>query len=184
MSPHSPARLKNLRMPSELPAGGPDISSVLVVVAWNRTTSRLEIVLTKRTDLVETHKGQVSFPGGFWERGDENLLKTALREAEEEIGIQAPHVEICGGLEEVRTRGNVRIFPWVGMMELPYEFRVNASEVAGLLFLPVDKLVSEGLKAVEIDLGGRKIQSQGLWVDGELVWGATARMLHQLINCL
>lgn len=178
------SRLKNLMMPTQLPPGGPDVSSVLIVLGYDRDSRQEQIILTKRTELVETHKGQVSFPGGFWESGDKHLLETALRETQEEIGIRAEDIVVCGQLQPLLTRGDVLIHPWVGTVQLPYDFRVNSSEVAQLLMLPVETLVNEGLKPVMVQVGEAKISSQGLWVGGELVWGATARMLGELIQYL
>lgn len=170
-----------LPFPNPIPRGEPTLSSVLAIIGFNGETERDEILLTKRTEHVETHKGQVSFPGGFWEETDSDLLATALRESQEEIGLDPKAVKVIGGLEPVRTRGNILIYPWVGRLQYPYPFQLNASEVAGLIFLPVQTLVEQGLTQVSVDVTeGLKVESRGIWVDGELVWGATARLLEQL----
>jgi 8-oxo-dGTP pyrophosphatase MutT (NUDIX family) len=171
-------------IPENIPKGDRSISSVLIPIGWNRETEREEIVLTKRTQWVETHKGQISFPGGFWEACDRNLLDTALRESEEEIGTKASDVEILGTLEPVLTRGNILIHPWVSKIELPYSFTVNSAEVAQLLYLPFETLIAEGLKPVDVNVGEYTVASIGISVDGELVWGATARLLEQLVERL
>jgi len=170
--------------PENIPKGDRSISSVLIPVGWNKETQREEILLTKRTQWVETHKGQISFPGGFWEPHDRNLLDTALREAEEEIGTKPSDIEILGTLQPVLTRGNILIHPWVARLEFPYAFSINSAEVAQLLFLPIEVLVSEGLKPVDVSVGEHSVASVGIYVDGELVWGATARLLEQLIDRL
>ncbi len=170
-----------LHLPDPLPRGEPALSSVLALLGWNPETEREEILLTKRTEHVETHKGQVSFPGGFWEETDSDLLQTALRESYEEIGLDSKAVKILGSLEPVTTRGNIVVYPWVGWVDYPYPFTPNPGEVASMLFLPVQELLDTGLKQVNVPISeGFSVESIGIWVSGELVWGATARMLEQL----
>jgi 8-oxo-dGTP pyrophosphatase MutT (NUDIX family) len=176
-------QLKSILSPpslDQIPRGDANISSVVVLLGWNRETEGVEIVLTKRTQLVETHKGQVSFPGGYWESHDKHVLETALRETDEEIGAKSSDIEVIGALEPVITRGEVLIYPWVGVLQLPYPFSPNPGEVERLMFLPLIELISEGLQPVEVEMGALKVKSTGITVGGELVWGATARMLEQL----
>ena len=181
MSPSQPHQSPRLVLPKEIPVGKKGQSSVLILLGRNREGDRDEILLTKRTDSVETHKGDVSFPGGYWETHDSNLLQTALREASEEIGTKVEHIEVIGALEPVHTRGDILIQPFVARLDFPYPFTLSESEVAKLLFLPLDRLLQEGLSKVEINVGcGHFIQGPGIYVDGELVWGATARMLEML----
>jgi 8-oxo-dGTP pyrophosphatase MutT (NUDIX family) len=160
------------------------LSSVLIAVGKNRATQQEEILLTKRTMLVESHKGQVSFPGGFWETHDPSLLDTALRESHEEIGANPSDVQILGGLAPVLTHQGVTIVPYVGRLDFPYPFLLNPAEVEKVLFLPLSQLMEDGLKTVSISVGSARVMSLGIQVDGELVWGATARMLGQLRESL
>jgi 8-oxo-dGTP pyrophosphatase MutT (NUDIX family) len=169
---------------THLPLGGANLSSVMIPIGWNSVTQREEILLTKRTHTVETHKGQVSFPGGYWEMGDPHLLATALRECEEEVGIKAADIEVLGSMESVLTRGDVRIQPWVGILSLPYSFVINPSEVENLIYLPLSVLLTEGLPKIRVEIESFTIESIGITVDKELVWGATAKMLEQLRNLL
>ncbi len=157
------------------------ISSVLIALSWNETNRQQEILLTKRTMLVDSHKGQVSFPGGFWESHDASLVATALRESQEEIGTDPAHVSVLGALEAVQTPMGVWIYPWVGhLQKSPYPFRVNAAEVEKILYLPLETLLEAGLKPVKVQFEDIQVESLGIHVDGELVWGATARILGQL----
>jgi 8-oxo-dGTP pyrophosphatase MutT (NUDIX family) len=175
---------KSLVQLEPLPKGEPKTSSVLIPLGWNENTEQHEILLTKRTELVHTHKGQVSFPGGYWEPGDKSLLDTALREAQEEIGLQPQDVETVGALPRVQTRGEIWIQPWVALMRFPYSFNLNPNEVDRLLFLSLNTLKEVGLKEVDVNLKKFTVKSPGIPVDGELVWGATAQMLHLLRSCL
>ncbi len=156
------------------------LSSVLIPMGWNRGTQREEIVLTKRTTLVDNHKGQVSFPGGFWETHDPTLVDTALRESHEEIGAQPRDIKILGALAPVLTHQGVPIYPWVGWLQLPYPFQPNPAEVDRILLLPIQRLLEEGLKPTSVPVGAVHVKSAAIQVDGELVWGATARILEEL----
>lgn len=177
-----PDELKKLLFSTspEAPDAGAARSSVLVPIGYHSESGQDEILMMKRTMLVETHKGQISFPGGFWEPHDESLLDTALREAHEEIGAKREHVEVLGALTPVRTRGDVIIYPWVGYFPLPYPFVLSVAEVDRLIFLPLQRLLQEGLQPVTVAVGDLKVQSHGITVEGELVWGATARVLEEL----
>lgn len=173
---HDPAAYANPEIP-----GSPVLSSVLIPIGHNVPMQRDEIVLTKRTMTVETHKGQISFPGGLREADDKTLLDTALREASEEVGLSPSHVDVLGPLDSVVTRGDVLIYPWVGLIELPYPFVMNQGEVDKILLLPLDRLIEEGLRPVQVEVAqGMRVKSIGITVEGELVWGATAKMLEGL----
>ena len=159
-------------------------ASVLVPIVADRQTGIESLLLTKRTETLPTHKGQVSFPGGYREPHDADLLATALREAEEEVGIAPTDVRILGPLDSVTAGGRVGIRPFVAVLDGPYPFRPSADEVERLLQLPFDRLMEEGLKPVTVKVGTFSIVSEGIVVDGELVWGATARMLRDLWELL
>lgn len=158
------------------------VGSVLIPVGRDPASGAETLVLTKRTLSVQTHKGQVSFPGGIREPEDSNLLCTALRETAEEIGLSPEAVTILGSLEPIHTRGALPVYSWVGYFDLPYPFSLSGNEVEKLLFLPLDRLMAEGLKDCEVPLDGLNYQSVGIEVEDELVWGATARILEQLRN--
>jgi len=169
--------------PGPLPEAKP-FSSVLVPIGWNTETKRDEILLTKRTMGVLTHKGQISFPGGFHSPKDRTLLDTALRETWEEIGLESQYVEILGTLSTVKTLRRISIHPWVGRVPFPHSYLLNAAEVDRLVILPLTQLMEEGVNPVKVDVEGIHVQSIGISVDGELVWGATAMMLKELRGLL
>jgi len=170
-------QLKQAIVPSDSPQKGPKKSAVLIPIGFNSAMKREEIVLTKRTDKVETHKGQVSFPGGFEEAGDADLRATALRETFEELGILTEDIEVLGALDSVETQGSIPIYPWVGRIKLPYDFRVSENEVDKLLYLPLEELLRRELQEVEVPFETFTFRGPGIFVDNELVWGATARIL-------
>ena len=176
--------LKKLKAPETSHHEGFEQSAVLVPIAFNPEKQRHEILLTKRTMLVETHKGQISFPGGYLEPQDESHLHTATREAHEEIGLDPKAVEILGALSPVLTRFSVAIFPWVGRVQLPYDFALSKGEVEKIIFLPVQELVEKGLTDMTVEINGMKIKTPGIWAENELVWGATAKILEELREAL
>lgn len=151
------------------------VSSVLLCLGQQK--GNWEIILTKRTQYVQTHKGQVSFPGGIQEAHDATLLDTALRETEEEIGIRKGDLQVLGALPPVDTIGKVRIYPWVAHLPLPYPFRLSFDEVDRLLFLPVNDLLINGIVPVKVRVDSYDVKSEGIYCEGELVWGATAKIL-------
>ena len=167
-------------VPTGKPLDKTGLSAVLVPIAFNPVSCRHEILLTKRSQHVETHKGQISFPGGFLEDHDETLTHAATREAFEEIGLRPESVTILGALNPVQTRFSVTIYPWIGRFDLPYDFRLNESEVERIITLPIEELLSKGLSPTIVDIAGLKLTSPGIWADGELVWGATAKILEEL----
>lgn len=162
------------------PPGTERPAAVLVPIVWNPKSGRDEILLTKRTTRVATHKGQISFPGGMWEDGDGDLRTTALRETEEEIGLSRECIQVVGRLPMVLTRGALPIVPWVGLVSIFADLKLNDHEVEKTLWLPVERLLAEGLKAVTVAVGPVSVASIGIEVEGELVWGATARILEEL----
>jgi len=141
----------------------------------------LHAVLTRRRDDLRRHAGEISFPGGRRDPGDADLRATALREAEEEIGLPAGAVEVVGALQPTPTIAtDYAVYPFVGLIGPGHRWRPSAAEVAEVLELP--------LAALQAGRGRRRIVRRGLpiltdtFVVGEtLVWGATARMLTELL---
>lgn len=178
------ARLKE-RLLSQEPEtlGRTGIASVLALVGQD-SSGNDALLLTKRTHHVENHKGEISLPGGYWEAKDETLLATALRECQEEVGIPATGVEILGALQPVITSFSVLIQPWVGFLSSPLEVLPNPTEVERVLWLPVPRLVQEGLAERPVQVRGIMVQTPAIEIEREIVWGATGRILSMLRECL
>ena len=160
----------------------PRCAAVLIPLVWFENAWHL--LYTRRTNKVETHKGQVSFPGGACDPGEETPEQTALREAEEEIGIQSGDVRVLGRLAPMITITSFRVTPVVGVMSWPYAFRVENAEVARVFTMPLEWLVDKSNRW-EFKVPSRKY---GLIVyhpyDGELLWGATAIMTDTFMKVL
>jgi len=142
------------------------------------------LLFTRRTDRVESHKGQVSFPGGAADEGETSAEQTALREAEEEIGMKPSDVRILGKLSSMVTISSFRVRPVVGVIPWPYAFRVANIEVARVFTMPLLWLAEtsnfwEFLRP-HSDLSVIVYHPY----DGELLWGATARMTVNFMRAL
>ena len=143
------------------------------------------VLLNKRTQQVEHHKGEVSFPGGSKDPGDETLLQTALRETHEEMGVLPDHVELLGELDDVPTTTSFLINTYVGAIPYPYEFRPSDIEVAEVLEVPILHLMDGDNKRDEVRVSdGLPVNSPVYSYRGHLVYGATARILERFIELL
>lgn len=142
------------------------------------------LLYTRRTDRVESHKGQVSFPGGACDEGETTPEQTALREAHEEVGILPQDVRVLGRLTNMITITHFRVTPVVGVVPWPYVFRVGSEEVARVFTIPLAWL-AEPRNRWEFPFPERKRALIAYHpYDGELLWGATARMTVDFLNIL
>ena len=159
-----------------------------VLVPLYQLGSELHVVLTKRTTTVTMQKGHVSFPGGGRERGDPDLLATALRESFEEIGLDPRRVEIFGRVDDFSTRdGEILIAGFVGLIDplaSPYPWRPAAAEVAEILEVPVRHLLDPlNLTVAEPrELNGRLWPNETFVFREHRVFGATARALRNMLD--
>lgn len=141
------------------------------------------VVFTERSAELRKHAGEISFPGGRRDRGEE-LVTTALREAEEEIGLPRDQVEIVAELPAFGTFvSGFRITPYVGRIPAGLTWTTDPGEVARVLELPVVALRA-GHRRERLLRKGVPIRTDTYTVDGELVWGATARILRELLDRL
>ena len=143
------------------------------------------ILLNKRTDTVEHHKGEISFPGGSRDEGDETLLDTALRETEEEMGIRARDVEVLGEMDDMPTSTHFLMSPYVGTIPSSYEFKPSAIEVAEVLEVPISSLMDpDNIRDDVRIVDGELVHSPGYAHQGHVVFGATARVLKRFIELI
>ena len=142
------------------------------------------VIFQKRTETVEDHKGQVSFPGGGADPGDFDLRATALRETFEEIGVSPSDVEVLGRLDELRTSTNYRISPFVGWLDrYPYPWKFSDDEVAYLLEVPLAYLMDPTtLIPDRRTINGKTFTFPSFQFGDDLIWGATARMVANFLD--
>jgi len=159
-----------------------------VLVPFYQVGDELRVVLTKRTDKVRTQQGHVSFPGGGREAQDSDLLATALRESQEEIGLDPGHVEIFGRIDDFSTRdGEVLIAGYAGLIDpaqSPYPWQPSEFEVAVILEVPIRHLFQPKSWTVKEprELNGRMWPNEDLHFQGHRVFGATTRALRNVLD--
>ncbi|MHB8656748.1 MAG: NUDIX hydrolase [Solirubrobacteraceae bacterium] len=160
----------------------PGRSNAAVLVPLYLDGDQLHAVFTKRREDLRRHPGEISFPGGRYDEGETDLRATALREAEEEIGLPREAVELVGALQPTPTIATgYAVYPFVGLIEPGRVWTLSAREVAEVLELP--------LRALRAGYGRRRLVRQGLpirtdtyVVGDDLIWGATARILADLFD--
>jgi 8-oxo-dGTP pyrophosphatase MutT (NUDIX family) len=167
-----------------IPQGELRLAAVLVPLFVREDT--VHVVLTKRTDNVRTHQGQVSFPGGSWEPSDPTLQATALREAAEEVGLDGADVDVIGVLDDLPTNvSGFLVRPFVGVIPHPYDFVHDVAEVDHVFSPPLALFADASRRREEFrERDGIRYPIYFYDVDGNVVWGATARMLVQLLEKL
>jgi len=145
----------------------------------------VSILLTLRTHLVETHKGQVAFPGGVVDPEDGDVVETALRESEEEIGISRADVTVLGVMEDLATPTGFLITPVVGVLAQLPRLHLNASEVAEAFTVPVEFLADPASCFSEVvELEGQRRLIYRFEFGGKTIWGATALIVRSLLELL
>ncbi len=159
-------------------------TNAAVLVPLYRDDRELVAVLTERRADLRRHAGEISFPGGRQDRPDEDLRRTALREAEEEIGLSPDDVELVGALPPVSTFvTSYRVFPFVGVIAPGHAWRPQEAEVAQVLELRLAELARSHASR-RLIRKGVPIRTPTYTAGGHLVWGATARILQQLLERL
>ncbi len=160
------------------------VLALLVVDDDSRTLDDARLTFTLRDAELRTHAGQIAFPGGRREADDPDLVATALRETREELGLASERVEVLGLLDDVPTPSQYIITPVVGLARAPLSLVVQAREVADVFEVSLAALRAPG---VYRDDGERVFQGvtyvmHEYQVAGRRIWGATARMVHQLLS--
>jgi 8-oxo-dGTP pyrophosphatase MutT (NUDIX family) len=163
--------------------GGTDAAVLLALYGWPEEPG---LIFTERRADLRRHAGEVSFPGGRRDEIDANLTTTALREAQEEIALEPTRVELVGALAPTSTFvTNYRVHPFVGLVAHPAELDLqpNPAEVETVLTYSLD-LLREGYAMRRLVRRGIPIHTPTYEVEGQLIWGATARILGDLLKRL
>ena len=159
------------------------LAPAAVFLLFYMRNGRGHVLFNKRTETVEHHKGEISFPGGAKDPEDSNFLETALRETEEEMGIRPQDVTLLGQLDDVATRSRYGVKVFVGTIPYPYTFRPSADEIAEVLEIPFDFLCSPQNLRHEVRWDEGQPVPGYCYVYGEhLIWGATAKIVHQFVE--
>ena len=156
-----------------------------VMILLYRKEGEYCILLNKRSEEVEHHKGEMSFPGGARDPEDLDLLETALRETEEEMGIRREDITVLGEMDEIVTRSNFQVSVFTGTIEYPYKFTPSAIEIAEVVEFPVAALIDPANRRVETRwIDGMPLTSYSYVHEEHVVFGATARILQSCIEIL
>ncbi|MBN1331083.1 MAG: CoA pyrophosphatase [Candidatus Heimdallarchaeota archaeon] len=155
-----------------------------VLVPIFEKNNSLYMLLTKRTEALSSHKGEISFPGGKKGQSDLSLVSTALRETKEEIGLNSSCIEIIGELDQIKTYGsNVLLSPFVCKIHSPFSLIINHNEVQEIIEVPLDELIrSENWSKKEVQM--IDLDDKYIWYfffKNWVIWGATAKIIRQFL---
>ncbi len=163
----------------------PNAREGAVLILFYPDQGEFYLPLIKRPSYEGAHGGQVSLPGGKLEEGDENLIDTALREAEEEIGIDRSQVEVLGQMSQLYIpASDFVVLPVVGIMSEKPNFKPDSYEVARILLTPFERLLDPNYrKEKRMTISHQyQIDSPFYDIEEEVVWGATAMILSELVT--
>jgi 8-oxo-dGTP pyrophosphatase MutT (NUDIX family) len=162
----------------------PGAVEAAVLVPLTVRDGALAVLLTRRRDDLRSHAGEYSFPGGRRDRGEPNLLATALRETHEEVGIDQSSIEVIGALQPTATIAtDFSIHPFVGLVPGDVAHIAEPAEVAEVLELPLDELL-QGRRRQELRRRDVAFRTSVYPVGDRAIWGATARILDDLADRL
>lgn len=139
-------------------------------------------LLTKRTEFVSTHKGQISFPGGIREAEDFSLLHTALRETREEIGLSPSQVSVAGAFHDYLAITGIRVTPFVGRVNGQLNPKLNSQEVERILKVPFAFFSQATPRTEEHTRRGKKVKVYYYAWQGDTIWGLTARIIKEFVE--
>ena len=175
------------RTPKQIQSRKSHCTHASVLIPLFTANGELKILFTKRSAQVKYHKGQISFPGGVVEEMDQGLEETALREAYEEIGLLREDVEILGRADDATTVvSDFIVRPFVGVIPHPYDFKVSSDEVDRLIEVPfrVFSRNESQYKRHSAEFEGVTYSGSAFEYEGDVIWGATARILVNLVEIL
>ncbi len=161
----------------------PRRAAVLVPLVWRGDT--LKVILTQRTENLSKHAGQIAFPGGTRDKTDKDLVHTALREAQEEIGLEPSLAEIIGASNNYFSRSNFLITPILAILDKEADFKANENEVAKIFELPFEFLIDPAQQKVHNRVfEGVTRYYRAIECEGYYIWGVTASLFHGIGNRL
>lgn len=159
--------------------------SAAVLMPIFELDDELHVVYIRRSDHVESHRGQVAFPGGRVEPIDETLLHTALREAQEEVGIDPASVEILGGIDGAVARvSEIHVTPFVGVIPATHGLRADPKEVAAIFFVPMDALQDQRYRGTYRFRreSGVVTEHPAIFYNDQVIWGLTLRFTDEILG--
>ncbi len=174
--------------PNDRPARDATTRAAAVLVPIVQREDDLHLVFIRRSDSVESHRGQVAFPGGRVDATDTTLLHTALREAHEEVGIEPGVVDVLGGFPTMSTvSSGMLVAPFVGVLKRPVEYRIQEVEVAQVFEVPLHALADpqyRGQYEWRRDKDRPSSSFPAIFHSGQTIWGLTLRITENLLEIM
>ena len=166
-----------------------NLTGAAVLIPFIIRLSFIDILLTKRSAVLDDHAGQVSFPGGRIDDKDSNPIETAKRESFEEVGIKNKDIEVIGSLDVFQTGTGFRIIPIIGIVSENIDYQINQNEVESIFHLPLDYLMDKSnhkkeIKTFEKNGNIMEYNSNVIEYGSNHIWGATAAMLMKVYKLL
>ena len=161
-------------------------AGVLILLIKDKDDEEYKILFTKRSEQLKTHSGEVSFPGGKWEEGDSNLYQTALRESNEEIGIDTSSLYLVGNLSTLYTPvSHFNIHTYVWFSDQYPKIAMNQNEVDEVFEISINELLAEEIiSKTPISKAGMNVDVPAFHFSGCVCWGATAMIISELKDIL
>lgn len=176
--------LSNLPSAPKRPIFGQSLTPAAVLIPLCQYNDQLHILLTQRAKHLRHHGGQISFPGGKVDQQDSDIIATALREVDEEIGISPTHIEIIGQGHHLQTYTGYQVTPIIGFINSDINITIDDNEVASVFFVPLAHVLNKNnYFAVSTCYAKQNHQVQFLPYKQHNIWGATAAMLYDLAQC-
>ncbi|HEX9532688.1 MAG TPA: CoA pyrophosphatase [bacterium] len=164
----------------------PELRRAAVLLPLHEQGGEPYVLFTRRTETVETHKGQISFPGGAADPGDADMQSTALRETQEEMGIPPTQVEVLGVLDDLSTTvSGFVVTPVVGIIPSPFPFRINSAEIAEVLTVPLRVFRDpSSLRVERREREGKRLDVYFYGYGKHEIWGVTARIIKGFVDAV
>ena len=174
--------LSSLAVERSLPVDD-ELGEAAILLAVTKDVDNPRIILTKRAEHLNSHRGEVAFPGGKWEEGDTDLLMTALRETEEEIGLPLNQVDVIASLPVSYTRYNMRVRSYVGMIPAGLSLVANPEELDAVFDVPVEYFLDQTNLTVDHFTGpGYSLDMPCYIYKGYRIWGFSLVVLIEFLN--
>lgn len=173
------------RSPNLIEDGQPGRVHAGVLIPLLKDGDEHKVLFTQRTNKVAHHKGQISFPGGKVDETDNSHEDTALREAYEEIGLHSKDVEVLGRIDDSLTlSSNYIVHPLVGFVPYPYDYTISRAEVERIITVPLYVFQPENtqFQRHSVEIEGRIYRAIAYEYNGDLIWGATARIMQNFFE--
>jgi 8-oxo-dGTP pyrophosphatase MutT (NUDIX family) len=177
-------RLPQFSWPGDWP-DSPQLTPASVLVPLIARPEGVQLLLTRRTDHLQHHAGQISFPGGHQEADDRSAIDTALREAREEVGIQDDKADVLGAMPELATPSGFRITPVIAVLSADIELHPDPREVAECFEVPLMLVLNPAsYQAHRLLWQGKARPIYALPFHGRFIWGATALILYRFMHLI